>query len=602
MPARINPQAVVKASPLNIADLLNLHCFAIPDHQRDYVWKDGNIRQLWNDIVTHYRKSSLDEELKTSPDAYFLGSMVVLKPDQDNLFEVIDGQQRLTTLTCLAAVLLEYLRELSAPQARGPIQQFESMLAHYRGGEYQPQVRLSSTENGRFLFDSCVTSRTQADRVSYWNTDPAAQALLARSNSPASRIKVALSLLHQEVGSFLDKATPDKRAAKLMSLGMVVAECLVVLLIEAQSTSTAYDLFESLNYRGMPLTQADLIKNEVLKAAGDTPSREEVVENWADIKDSLTTHDLLTLPDFLHYSFLSRRPAIKANQLFDSARQVVASSGSVDYTKSLLEDAAALECLLKGDIAKWKPATNQALGDLRRVLNIKLSYVALLAAFHKYADDRDQFDTHVQMVVNFVFRYMKILDGDVSQLAGIMQDTARMIREGESASNIGTELAKHATDELFVENFKRFSVSSSKLGYYVVYKLEVAKLSGTLPVPHGEEQHLEHIMPQRPGVAEWPEAHARKASNAAHFKEFLWRVGNLLPLTKEINTYIRNKGITFKLQNPAGKCYESPDLHLQSPTEVRSYLDSAGNWTAESIENRQSDLAKNFATKAWPLI
>jgi hypothetical protein len=83
-----------------------------------------------------------------------------------------------------------------------------------------------------------------------------------------------------------------------------------------------------------------------------------------------------------------------------------------------------------------------------------------------------------------------------------------------------------------------------------------------------------------------------------NYRNLIWRIGNLLPLPRDINSSIKNKGIHEKISNTAGKDYMSTTL--KSPREVRDFLvDNC--WNERSIEKRQNDLAENYAVKAWPL-
>jgi len=596
MPPRINPRAVIEANPFIIAGLLQKD-FLIPEYQRDYVWKEGQVKELWNDLRDHYLKSTDNDNLKISPDAYFLGSMMLVKRSEDNKLEVIDGQQRLTTLTCITAVLLEFLKDITDVNVDGEIQQLETMLATYSAGDWIPRLCLSEIKVNQFLLNTCKIKKKHSERIHYWESDTDAIELLSKPKSPATLIKNCIVLIYDAINQFVQSVDETKRTSRIKSLYSIFSECVVVLLIEAQTISTAYELFESLNYRGMPLTQADLIKNEVIKSATTDEDRDLVLDNWINIKENLESHDLLNLPDFLYTSYISTYSPIKASHLFNSVKEVVRTRGSVSYTDLALCDAKSLTILING-CRDWKDETNQALYDLHKVLNIKLTYVALLSVARMYGSDKNRFDEYVQAIVNFSFRFMKIIDGDVAQLSSVMCEISRLINDGKDISVIRATLLSHAPNDKCIERFKDLWVNSSKLGYYIVYRLESPRLHGTMPVNHGEDQHLEHIMPQKPGVRDWPEAKAAKSSNPAEFKEYLWRIGNLLPLPQFINNHIKNKKIGYKIRNSESKSYN--DCHLISPKEVESYLED-GKWTYNSIIRHQNDLATRHFVNAWPL-
>jgi hypothetical protein len=133
-----------------------------------------------------------------------------------------------------------------------------------------------------------------------------------------------------------------------------------------------------------------------------------------------------------------------------------------------------------------------------------------------------------------------------------------------------------------------------------VYYLEKIQLVGALPLPHGVSQNLEHIMPKTPTAAYWPKAFLGRSNDNEEFKDYLWRLGNLLPLPASINMSLKNKSINEKISNATGKDYTSGGHSLQSPLMIPTFLEN-GEWSYGSIERRQEYLATKFASKAWPL-
>lgn len=89
-------------------------------------------------------------------------------------------------------------------------------------------------------------------------------------------------------------------------------------------------------------------------------------------------------------------------------------------------------------------------------------------------------------------------------------------------------------------------------------------------------------------------------NNPDEFNEYLWKIGNLIPLPASINKSLQNKPINLKLQDPSGIDYSSTNHSLRSPQTISSFLVS-GQWTKESIDSRQKELAEKLALKAWAL-
>ena len=592
----IEPKLIIDANPLNLNQLLQPNNFIIPEYQRDYVWKEPQVKQIWNDIKDLYCRSTERDVIVNRPEGYFLGSMVAIdSSDQPNTLEIVDGQQRLTTLTCLVVVLLEQVNSRWASELKATIRTLDPLVCITRSNKEYCRIKFPVAEINHFFENSTIRFRGVARR-NFWETDPAAMALLSNSKSPASRLEACIKYFEQEVTLFLSKTKQKKKRIQVLST--LISECLIFLLIRAKSTGTAHDLFEGLNYRGMPLGQSDLVKNVVIKAARSDSDKHTVIQLWNEVKISLSEHEI-GLSDFLHYSFLSRHEFIRANKLFDSISNKLGSGYcSVKFSQELQDDANALEKLIKGDSSAWCQRTNDTLIDLYKVLNIKLAYIPLIAAFRKHSKNKTQFQKYVSAIINFVFRYMKIMDGDVGALAQIMHESAKKINSDENASELRVFLKDNAPDDRFKTEFKNYFVGSAKLGYYIVSCIELPRLSGTSPLKHGESQHLEHIMPKTPSSRNWPDAHRSKKTNPESYLRTIWSIGNLLPLPRDINSSIQNKPIASKIRNGTAKSYEKCDL--QSPKEVERFLDS-GEWTEKSIQERQNDLAENHILNAWPL-
>ena len=387
MSPKINPRAVVSPNSFNIYELFNRHNFDIPDYQRDFVWKESQVAQLWTDLINHHKRITVSDVIRISPDAYFLGAMVTLKNEESGKLEVIDGQQRLTTLTCISSVLYELLNNLSVenPDLAGLKDQVNRITGEYVAGCWKTKVNIGDPETNDFLLNSCVIRRTKEERQNYWNNDPVAAQMLKIKNAPARKIRNAIEYSLSRVEEFIkDLGTDEEKFKRLASLVQLITECVVILNIETNNHTTAYHLFESLNYRGMPLTQADLIKNEIIKLATNSNVRSEVIESWTNVKNSLNTHDTINLPDFLHYSYLSRYEHIKASSLFDNVKSKALSITATRYSEEIYDDAQALDKLAHGDSMLWSEETNNMLKDIREVLNVKLSYVSLLAGYRKF--------------------------------------------------------------------------------------------------------------------------------------------------------------------------------------------------------------------------
>lgn len=602
MATLIVPKSVVSGDALSASGLLRLK-HIVPAYQRDYVWTQKTVEQLWDDLIEHYRRYSVDEQLP-NPEGYFLGAMVVVLDKDSGKFEVVDGQQRLTSLSTIISILFDYLGKLAVPEPHrsGHEQVARECLGQFVGADWETNLSFSDHDIETFFLNSCLINKTRSEKQTYWESEWC-KSKLSKNKSAIYRVYEAIESGYGKLDSFINElGDDDQKKNRLVSLFRMVTECVVVLRISAQSHTNAYAIFESLNNRGIRLSQADLIKNELLKVALPA-EREEIIENWSDARQHVDSSAILGLPDLLHLSYLSRHSRVKANDLYENVKAYVASASGValGYSRELAEDAAAFDALTENYDSKWSPDTHSMLNDIKNVLGIKLCYPYLLSAYRKHSKDKEKFESHVRLVMNFAFRFLKVMDGAVEVLATAVSEASLLVNQGKSHVEVANEVfKKHAPDAQFLSMLESAYFQSTKLAYFAVYYIERAMMKGSVPLPHGVEQNLEHIMPRTPTKKDWPAIADAKDKDPELFKEYLWRIGNLLPLPETINKSIKNKGINYKIANGTGNEYTAAALALVSPKEVSKYLVS-GEWTYESIETRQRDLVKSFAGQAWSL-
>ena len=164
-----------------------------------------------------------------------------------------------------------------------------------------------------------------------------------------------------------------------------------------------------------------------------------------------------------------------------------------------------------------------------------------------------------------------------------------------NVNGLRSRLASHSNQASFEARFKDFIAPTQKVGFYVLEMIENHSnvSAGTFVQRQSISQHLEHIMPRRPSVADW--AHL---SNSVDYDAYLNRIGNFLVLEANINSHIKNNAFSFKDTNPAGLDYQHSQMSL--PKGAKSFLEN-GEWTFKSIKDRQDHLVTNYANVVWAL-
>jgi uncharacterized protein with ParB-like and HNH nuclease domain/alkylated DNA nucleotide flippase Atl1 len=247
--------------------------FQVPLYQRQYSWRDEELGQLWEDILEQYDLLTPDELGRIDPEAprHFIGSTVLAPSPQIaasgvTAFTIIDGQQRLTTLL----IAMCALRDVAAENTSSAVERFNERYLINKYGEGRSHYRLLPTQVDRDSFFRCI--------------DPAAKSV---GNDLVSR---AYSFFRAE----LTQTGPDGEDFSIDRLEMVLRERLAFVDITCGRDDNVHRIFESLNDRGVRLTQADLLRNYVFMLL---PTRgEHVYEHvWDPMQRLLTPAELETL-------------------------------------------------------------------------------------------------------------------------------------------------------------------------------------------------------------------------------------------------------------------------------------------------------------------
>ncbi|PPF16204.1 hypothetical protein C5C94_14080 [Rathayibacter sp. AY1C3] len=255
---------MVKAAETNLAGVLEgKKQYQVPLYQRVYSWGKPQLDQLWNDIA------ELANTRREEPTAtHFIGSLVLAQsPDFSvvgvSKLLVVDGQQRLTTLTLLLAALRDHLNET------GDAEKAEGIQAQYLVNVYDKDK-------------PAKVLPTQADRASYL-----AVIRSAPDAGGIGRIGEAYNHFRSKIAAADDPDDPHD----LEEIENVIVNGLALVVVTAEPRDNAHRIFESLNNTGLQLTQSDLLKNYLFMRLGD--SGVEVYESvWLPLEKKLSADSL----------------------------------------------------------------------------------------------------------------------------------------------------------------------------------------------------------------------------------------------------------------------------------------------------------------------
>ena len=243
--------------------------FSIPKYQREYTWGKKEWEQLFNDIIINEK-------------GYFLGSIICVKDNQisNNKYELIDGQQRLTTLSILLLALTKKLEENFSD-----FNTDYKLLAKYI--ELRNELHYTDSDGDKSRLELQVQNYNKEDYESLLSTYGVIDTRLkAPKYCKLRRIYMAFNYFTRKIDEYIDEHNDEKKYKVLFDLYEKFNECVLVV-IEVDTHKDAYMLFESLNNRGVPLSAVDLIKNLLISVADGDKKADQTYEAWKFILSNL---------------------------------------------------------------------------------------------------------------------------------------------------------------------------------------------------------------------------------------------------------------------------------------------------------------------------
>ena len=238
--------------------------FLIPDYQRPYAWEEGQCQTLWDDIFSfafpdnNYENFNKDEE-------YFLGSIVTFE-NENNKKEVIDGQQRLTTLMLLLRAFYSKFGNMQDNNSKNTRERIAQCL--WKTNEF------GEADLSKLKIDSEVaTDNDKEEFLEILRTG------LVTKDQKSNYAKNYI-FFQQKIDEFLN--TFPGYFAYLPA--RILQNC-ILLPIEAESQDTALRIFSTLNDRGLPLSDADIFKAQFYKHYGAKNQKDQFIEKWKELEE-----------------------------------------------------------------------------------------------------------------------------------------------------------------------------------------------------------------------------------------------------------------------------------------------------------------------------
>ena len=537
--------------------------FNIPNYQRPYVWGEDNINELLDDITYAFENNSEDK--------YFLGSLVLQKKG-NNEYDILDGQQRLTTLSLLLATIRDSIKD-------------EELIEPLYATLFQKADRTENiASKNRFTF------QIRGDVQTFFNTyivakkgilniDKALEDEKFKNNISVINmikvVKVIKEYLNKQFEeNLLVENTVDLPIDKFIRF---IKNNLIFAYVSSDTREQAFRLFTILNNRGIPLTTADILKSNNLNEVEES-KRNEYAKEW----EKLEARHGDKFDRFLNF--------IRTIKLKEKAR------------KNLLEEFE--EKIYKEKVMKYgeksidyfiKTSENY---DKIITLDINLDdlkneYKNLIEVMKKGFNSEDWIPPLLYYYEKFnvqgLEKFLSLLDnkfmGDwINRETPTkrLENMNKILKAIESAENYTNILENKSLFEFNIENFKN-TISGNIYGEryckYLLLKVEYLRMDKDIGDIRYNNISIEHVLPQNPKEkSDW-----RNKFSDEEREKWTNKIGNLILLTKRRNSQLSN----LEFEEKKDKYVNGKMLLFPSVFEVYS---SNGDWNIEVLKERQEKI------------
>ena len=559
---------ILNTRTINYLELIgNGKSYRVPPYQRDYSWSEEEWEDLWNDIV----------ELQPDPEGvHYLGALVV-EGSSDREFLIIEGQQRLATLSLFALAVIVRLQDMAAG-----------------GIDTEANTARAQGLRDRFVGEKDPASLTESSRLYLNATDDAFyQDYLVQLREPLNPRGLPKSnrLLWKCFGYFtarLDEMDAFKEDGQALAslLSETVARQLLFILITVDDELNAYTVFETLNARGLELTTTDLLKNYLFSRVRVSADLEALQRRWQQL---IATVGQERFPRFLRYHLLCGQPKVRSQRLFKLVRDQTRTPADVFALLDQLENRAELfAAVLDANHGYWidLPAARPHIRELN-LFRVQQMMPLLFAVWERFSET--DFVRVLKLVSVISFRYTVVSGLNTNPLEPVYHHVAKAVLDGEvrtPAEVFNLLKPLYVDDARMKQDFAFLSVDTEgrwgKLTRYILARLE-GDASGRACDPDTDPGTIEHILPENP-VDAWEESFPR-----ALWDESIYSLGNLTLLEPATNRRLGNAAYPERVAAYAGSGYA---MTRRIP-EI-----APDQWTPELLDQRQRQLAER-AVHLW---
>lgn len=497
--------------------------YLVPRFQREYSWTKEEVDEFWDDIIQQIKLV----KKKPKNEEYFIGCIVLVGEDSKQDYLIVDGQQRLTTLTILLRAIVERLKELGDTTAALALYKNVIEGTDDDGKKYFKLVNESpkpyfQNELQAYIKEGLKEAETEEEQL-----------LLSTFNGFQKRLK-GLSI----------HGLSELESIK--ALRIQVLNFLKFILVTAKHEDDAYTIFETLNARGLSLTSVDLIKNWIFKNYKHTHPNDNAKAIWNGLRTKIS--EFSDLETFFRHYWNSKYAYASNDRLYKSFNDFRKTGKITSARDFLLELKDASECYRKIGMPKekdWKTLKEKTivrhleLINQYKVTQVRPFLLSLLECRENKYVDETLFIKVIRNLENFHFIFSNICQDRASGLEGTYTRAAKNLHLASSnkmkvkkvIANLNASLTgKYPNPQRIADSINKLAFINGNETNKKTIQTVFAKI----------EQHLQKTTELK--VGNFSLEHIEDQSTG---KDWVGGIGNIIPLDEKLNNGIK-KMTSFK--------------------------------------------------------
>lgn len=594
----------IKIYKINRKLFLDSPQITVPPYQRDYSWQSIQIQQLLSDIenVPLFKSGN-----KIEPKSlHFLGLLVFIdskNSEDDSVYELVDGQQRLSTLSLVASAATDLISKIIqeedlSNEKRDKLIKISKGFNEYISIEARPfgdkKQKLIPNKNDQKLYS--ILAEPDIGEVQ--------KLKIIEEQLGRSFLKKKYVLAYKEIFTYFSESYSKSGYESLIDFFVKFDAGISFIPFVAESDTDAFNLFETLNDRGVNLSALDLIKNKVLQKATNSHTRVIFDEKWQMIfgKDGIIETSKSQF--FLRVFLMLKNDHISHSQLYKTCKDMLDRGGD-DETEKFLDELKTYaeiwqqvtEVISINDQSVIRHIKDDDLSEIIYLLNktrVRQWNTIVIAIFKSYKDgfiDKANARELFNIVLKICIRF-KILNKRFNIIEKKFPEIAKKINEIGSANDpqkviilaleeLQTILDKNVpSGELAVALDEGYQFEDNDLAFIILRKLLIDRVQHGLSFTPTYSLSLEHILPEK---------HETNWGKIQDVDEKKYSIGNMVLLSLNTNSQISNKGLADKQERYKDiKIFETVD---QEGLRVSDFTDQK-TWINIGIKDREKIIIK----------